>query len=66
MQKIRTIKNAWADLHRMDPNCGISQSFIRQLVSDGRCPSITVGNRSLIDLDVLLRVLEKEMCAGDE
>ena len=66
MSKIRTIKKAYEDLHRIDPNCGVSQSFIRQLVADGRCPSVMVGNRALIDLDVLMDVLVREICSEDE
>lgn len=65
MQKIRTIKKAYEELHRADPNCGISQSFIRQLISDGRCPCVMVGNRALLDMEILEDVLKREIRSED-
>lgn len=50
--KIRTINEAYADLLAGDPRCAITKTALRRLVAEGKIPSVKIGNRNLIDLEV--------------
>ena len=49
--KMRTIKEAHKELIDADPNCALTVSSLRRLISSGTIPSVKIGNRNLIDLD---------------
>lgn len=53
MLKVRTIENAYKELHRKDPECAISKALLRKLVVEGCIPSKRVGNRYLITLEAV-------------
>lgn len=56
--RMRTIRKAMSELKGMDSQSCVSEYWLRQAVKDGTIPSITVGNRALIDFDRLLEYLE--------
>lgn len=53
MAKMRTIKQSLEELKKNDPNCAISEWWIRQIVKNGKLPSHRAGNRYLINLTLL-------------
>jgi len=61
--RIRTIKSAWEELLRMDPESAISQNYIRILVTNGVVPSLRSGSKYLVDLDKLMQYLNGETMA---
>lgn len=42
------------------PDCPLSERWIRQLISEKRCPGVRVGNRFMIDLDTLNNWIKEE------
>ncbi len=56
--RIRTIREAYKELHTNDPTCGLGLAGLYRLVSEGAIPSTTVGKRVLIDMDNLERYLK--------
>ena len=46
--KLYTVREA-----AKQPDCPFSERWLRQLISEGRCPGIRVGNRFMIDIDTL-------------
>ncbi|MBD5170038.1 MAG: helix-turn-helix domain-containing protein [Oscillibacter sp.] len=38
----------------------ISESYLRQLVAQGKCPGIRVGNRFLVNVGALAEMLDAE------
>lgn len=51
MKKVRTIESAYKEIHKRDPNSGLSRSYLRKLVVSGEIPSKKSGNRYLITLE---------------
>lgn len=55
--RIRTIGMAYREIKAADPQTGITEYRIRQIVVDGVIPSTKFGKKYMIDLDVLLNYL---------
>ena len=53
MSRMRTIDQAAASLAEIDPGCALTKTGLRRLVTTGQLPSVKIGNKYLIDLDVL-------------
>lgn len=64
MPRIRTIRKAYEEIKRTDPDTCISEYYIRQLVMSGFVKSRLAGTRYLLDLDDLERYLEGENSNG--
>lgn len=60
MLRMRTIEQAAAEIKKTDPDTAITKYAIRQLVISHEIPSITRGNKYLINLDALLAYLGGE------
>ena len=58
MLRMRTIKEAAAELRAMDDKTAITEYAIRQLVLSGAVPSFKAGKKYLINLDTLIAHLE--------
>lgn len=58
MPRIRTIKSALAEIKGMDSKTALTEYRIRQLVINGEVPSMKCGNKYLVDVDILMKVLE--------
>ncbi len=59
MARVRTIKKAYEEIKRSDPNTCLTEHHIRQLAMNGVIPCRKAGNRYLLDLDGLLEYLKR-------
>ena len=51
--RLRTQREALAELHRNDPGSCLTAYAIRTMVLAGRIPTVAVGRKRLIDMDTL-------------
>lgn len=58
MPKMRTIEQAAAWLQENDPSTAFTRTALRRLVVTGQLPSVRVGQKYLINLDVLAAFLQ--------
>ena len=58
LPKIRGIKEAAAELRQADPNTPIREKTLRRLILSGSIPSIRIGVRYYINMDVLNECLK--------
>ena len=63
--KMRTINEAYNWLKKQDPETGLTQNAFRKLVIQGKIPSLHVGNRRLLNVDLIIPILQKELNSGD-
>lgn len=61
--RMRTLPQAYKELKETDPNTAITLRAIRKLVSSGEVPSFKIGNKVLINFDLLLYKLS---CYNDD
>ena len=57
MIRLRTINKAYDEIKAKDPDTAVSRRMFRDIVRSGMIPSITRGNRSLVDVEVAERCL---------
>ena len=50
LARIRTLKEAFAEIKTFDPKTAISFSYLRRLVLSGAIPSIRAGNKFLLNM----------------
>ena len=53
MAKYRTIQQAYESIRELDADTAITQHALRKLVVSGQLPSMRVGKKYLIDMDLL-------------
>ena len=53
MAKYRTIQQAYESIKALDADTAITYHALRQLVVSGQIPSMRIGKKCVIDLDVL-------------
>ena len=63
--RMRTIKEAYCWLKEQDPSTSLSCNAFRKLVIQGKIPSMNVGNRRLLNVDLIIPILQKELNSGD-
>lgn len=51
--RMRLIKEAVAELKEMDPKTKITVHALRGLVIDGIIPCVNIGNRRLVNMDIV-------------
>ena len=51
MPQIRTRKGAADEIKKIDPDTAITEYRIRLLVNEKSIPSVSVGNRKLVNMD---------------
>ena len=56
---IRTIDKAYDEIKARDPETALSRELVRQMIKTGMVPSLKVGNRKLVDVDVLQEQVAK-------
>lgn len=61
--RMRTIPQAHEELIKMDPETAITLRAIRRMVSSKQLPAFKVGNKTLINFDLLLQKLS---CYNDD
>ncbi len=60
MPRMRTIEQAAARLAGIDPETAFTKTALRRLVVTGQLPSVRVGQKYLVNLDVLESFLTGE------
>lgn len=55
----RTVDAAYDELKSMDPNSKISKNCIRNLIKDGKIPTLKSGNKTIFDFTMLLNLLSE-------
>ena len=61
MAKYRTINQAYECIKALDADTAITYHALRQLVVSGQMPSMRVGKKYLIDLDILSGFLRPQV-----
>ncbi|MDE7219771.1 MAG: helix-turn-helix domain-containing protein [Oscillospiraceae bacterium] len=61
MVRTRTIKEATAYFREKDPQTSLTETAIRMLLRSGAVPSVKVGKKYLVTLEVLERYLTGEI-----
>lgn len=57
LPRMRTINEAAAEIRALDPHTAVTPHFIRQLILDGKIPSVMAGRKYLVNLDGLQEYL---------
>lgn len=53
MIRMRTAAQAYLEIKKSDPNTGVSERLIRDLINHNKIPVITQGTKKLINMDAL-------------
>jgi len=61
LPRIRTLKEAHAEIKAADPKTAVSFNYIRKLVLSGAVPSVMAGNKYLLSMENL----EEYLCNPD-
>lgn len=54
LPRMRTAEKALAVIREEDPETDVTLHYIRQLIKTGRVPSVAVGRKKLINVDILM------------
>ena len=55
LRRMRTIRQALAEIKEIDPNTGLNYNYVNKLCEENKIHNITVGQKKrLLDLDELL------------
>ena len=57
LPRMRTIPKAYDEIKKNDPDTSISMRAFRKLISSGQIPTVNVGNKVLVNLDLLFNWL---------
>ena len=55
--RMRTIDNAYAEIKKIDPDTDFTIRALRRMVINKEIPTVEVGNKNLINLDLLIEKL---------
>ena len=55
--RMRTIPKAYAEIKEMDNNTSFTMRALRRMCANGGIPTVKVGNKTLINLDLLINTL---------
>lgn len=61
MPRMRTIEQTAAYLRDNDPDCALTKTALRRMVKTGQIPSVKIGEKSLLNLDVVENYLTGEI-----
>ena len=59
--KMRTINEAYNWLKKQDPETCLTRNAFRKMVGQGKIPFLQIGNRRLLNVDLIIPILEKEL-----
>ena len=65
MVKIRSLREALAYIKTLDADTGISENAIRRLVVFGKVPSVKIGKKYLVNVDMLVSYFEDRLSVGE-
>lgn len=57
LPRMRTITKAYAEIKALDPDTDLTQRALRRMVANDEIPTTRIGNKHLINLDLLLDFL---------
>ena len=63
--RMRTLPEAFRELKEQDPNTCYTLRALRSAVNSGALPFVKVGNKTLIDLDNLYKMLSSKSTTED-
>lgn len=52
--RIRTIPKAYAEIKKLDSNTSFTMAALRNMCRSGEVPTFKIGNKTLLNFDVLL------------
>lgn len=55
--RMRTVTKAVAEIKKLDPNTDFTERALRRMVAKKEIPAISIGNKKLINLDLLIEKL---------
>ena len=55
--RMRTIDNAYAEIKALDPSTDFTKRALRRMVATKEIPTTKIGNKNLINLDLLIAKL---------
>lgn len=58
LPRMRTVKQAVNEIKQLDPDTAVSFYQVRRLVLSGVLPTVSAGNKRLINLDTLIEYLQ--------
>jgi len=64
MTRVRTLKEAYNTIKAEDAGTSISYTLIRRLVLSKKVPTMKSGKKHLVDVDALIKYINKELSAG--
>ncbi len=59
MGRFRYCRDVVAEVRRIDPDSKLTERALREWIANGILPALGIGNRKLIDLDVVLEILKE-------
>lgn len=59
MGRFRYCRDIVKEVKALDPNSRITERALREWITNGILPALSVGNRKLVDLDVVLDILKE-------
>ncbi|MDD2391983.1 MAG: hypothetical protein PHU94_03510 [Bacilli bacterium] len=65
MPRIRTLNGAIKELKEMDPKCSLTITALRRKIRNKEIPYAQVGNKYLIDIDIVENILFQKRLEGD-
>ncbi len=60
LPRMRTISGAYEEIKANDPNTGITRNYVYYLAKSGAIATIKRGNKTLLNLDMLIALIEQE------
>ncbi|MHB8963383.1 MAG: hypothetical protein ACYC5K_09555 [Saccharofermentanales bacterium] len=61
MVKVRSLREALAYIRTLDQDTGISANAVRMLVVSGKIPSVKIGRKYLVDVDLVIEFFEHQL-----
>ena len=66
MLRMRTIKQALSEIKNFDPETAISERALRRLVTTSVIPSVKIGNKYLLNMEILEKYLQNGITIQEE
>lgn len=57
LPRMRTIPKAYDEIKKLDNNTSFTLRALRRMCTNGDIPTVKVGNKTLINLDMLIHIL---------
>lgn len=63
--RMRTIDNAYAEIKALDPQTDFTKRALRRMIASKEIPTTKIGNKNLINLDLLIAKLSGDCYNGN-